>query len=117
MNHNRLLLLFCAVAASAADLDGRWQLTCTTANGLVRSSVLELKTAEGTLSGSLTSERGSARIENGTAAGDEISFHLLRKGNGDEIDVVYKGRMKEGVLELEMQYGKRKPLPVHGKRL
>lgn len=117
MMHKLAVLLLGVVAASAADVDGKWRLTYATGNSLVRNAVLELKTVEGKLSGSLTSERGSARIETGGVQADEIWFNLLRKGNGDEIEVVFRGRIDKGVLHLKMQYAKHDPVTVEGRRI
>jgi len=40
------LVILCAATAWAADVDGRWQLTYTTGNGLQREAMLELKTVD-----------------------------------------------------------------------
>ena len=111
------LVLLCAATAWAADVDGSWQLTYTTGNGLQREAMLELKTVDGKLSGTLSSDRGSARIEAGAINSDSIWFSLLRKGNGDEIKVEFKGTIENGGLKLNMQFGKREPVTVVGRRI
>ena len=112
-----LLLLLCGAAAWASDIDGKWKLVYTTANGLERESILEVTADGGKLGGKVTSERGAALIEHGTVNGHEIRFSLLRKGNGDEINVEYTGKIEDGMLKLTMQFGKREPVPVLGRRL
>jgi hypothetical protein len=112
-----LLAFLCAATAASADIDGKWQLTYTTSNGLRREALLDLKTEGATLAGALSSDRGTARIESGEIKGNEISFTLLRKGNGDEIQVRFTGTLREGALELTMQFGNREPVKVHGRRL
>jgi hypothetical protein len=113
-----LLILLCGtVAASAAELDGKWKLVYITENGLHRESTLEVKEEGGKLSGKLSSERGTAVIDTGAVNRDQISFSLLRKGNGDEIRVEYTGRIEDGVLKLTLRYGKREPVTVVGRRM
>jgi len=111
-----LILLFSTVAWSA-DIDGKWKLLYTTAGGLQRESILEVKADGGKLSGKVSSNRGTAAIETGAVNQDEVSFTLLRKGNGDEIKVEFRGKIQDGILKLTMQYGKREPVAVLGRRI
>jgi hypothetical protein len=112
-----LLLVFCVGAARAADIDGKWKLLYITENGLHRESTLEVKEDGGKLSGKVSSERGTALIDTGAVNQNQISFSLLRKGNGDEIRVEYTGRIEDGVLKLTMRYGKREPVAIVGRRM
>jgi hypothetical protein len=112
-----LLLLGCGAGVWAADVTGKWKLVYVTANGLQREAMLELKTEENKLVGSLSSERGTARIDAGTVKQDEISFSLLRKSNGDEIEVEYKGKIEDGVLKLTMRFRNREWVAVTGRRM
>ena len=109
-------LLFATFASSAADITGLWKLTYTTENGLTREATLDLKLDGDRLSGTLASDRGKAPIETGKVSGDEISFSLLRKGNGDEITINFSGKVESGTMKLKMQYGQHQPVDVTGKR-
>ena len=112
-----LLLLWCAtLTASAADASGIWDLTYTTTNGLRRESKLDLKVEGDNLAGTLSSERGTGRIENGRISGNEITFDLIRKSNNDEITVHFKGRIEGSAMNLTMQYGKREPAAMTGRK-
>ncbi len=108
------ILLFIALAASGADLSGVWKLTYTTENGHQRESKLELKMDGDNLTGTLSSERGTARIERGKVNGDEIEFDLVRKSNNDEITVHFKGKVEAGTMTLTMQFGQRPPVTIGG---
>ncbi len=110
------ILWLASLAASAADADGIWDLTYTTANGLRRESKLELKVDGDSLAGSLSSDRGMARIESGKISGDDIAFDLVRKSNNDEITVHFKGRIEGSAMKLTMQFGKRDPVTMIGKK-
>ena len=112
-----VVLLLATLAASAADIAGSWKLTYTTENGLTREATLDLKLEGDHLSGTLAGDRGTARIEDGKVSGDEISFSLLRRGNGDEIKVTYQGKVEGGTMKLKMQYGHRQPVEISAKRI
>ena len=112
-----LLVVLCGAAAPAADIDGKWKLSYTTENGLHRESILEVKEEGGKLAGKVSSDRGTALLETGAVNQDQISFSLLRKGNGDEIRVEYTGKIEDGVLKLTMRYGKRELVTVVGRRM
>ncbi len=112
-----ILVLFCAsLAAHAADPSGIWKLIYVTENGLKRESKLDLKVEGDSLSGTVSSERGTARFSSGKINGNEIAFDLIRNANYDEITVHFKGTMEGGAMKLTMQYGKREPVPVIAKK-
>jgi hypothetical protein len=111
-----VLLLFVAVAAPGADIAGTWKLTYTTENGLTREATLDLTRDGDHLSGTLASDRGKAQIDTGKVSGDEISFSLIRRGNGDEITVNFSGRVEGSTMKLKMQYGQRQPVDVAARR-
>ena len=110
-------LLLATLAASAADIAGQWKLTYTTENGLAREATLDLKLEGDHLSGTLASDRGKAMIETGKVSGPEISFSLLRRGNGDEITVNFSGKVEGATMKLKMQYGQRQPVDVAARRV
>jgi hypothetical protein len=110
------ILFWASLAASAADANGIWKLAYTTENGLKRESKLDLKVEGDSVSGTVSSERGTARFSSGKITGDEIAFDLIRNSNYDEITVHFKGRIVGDTMKLTMQYGKRDPVSVTGKR-
>jgi len=110
-------LLLATFVASAADIAGTWKLTHATENGLTREATLDLKLEGNHLSGTLASDRGKAQIETGKLSGDEVSFSLLRLGNGDEIKVNFWGKVEGATMKLKMQYGQRQPVDVAARRM
>jgi hypothetical protein len=108
--------LFATLAASAAGIAGTWKLSYTTENGLTREATLELTLEGDRLSGTLASDRGKALIETGRVSGDDVSFSLLRLGNGDEITVNFWGKVEGATMKLKMQYGLRQPVDVAARR-
>jgi hypothetical protein len=110
-------LLLATLASSAADITGLWKISYTTENGLTREATLDLKLEGDRLSGTLASDRGKALLETGKVNGDEVSFSLLRKGNGDEIPVNFSGKIEGATMKLKMQYGQHQPVDVAAKRI
>jgi hypothetical protein len=109
------ILLFTGLA-SAADPGGVWNLAYTTGNGHQRESKLDLKVEGDRLEGTLSSDRGTARIEAGKINGDEIAFDVVRKSNNDEITVHFKGKVEGSTMKLSMQYGQRAPVTIAGNK-
>jgi hypothetical protein len=110
------ILLFGALAARGAEPAGVWDLAYKTASGHPRESKLELKANGDSLEGTLSSERGTAKIESGKITGDEIAFDLVRNTNNDLITVHFKGRIDGSTIKLTMQYGSREPVVITGKK-
>jgi hypothetical protein len=110
------ILLFDAIEAWGADPSGIWNLAYKTPSGLTRESKLELATHGDSLEGTLSSDRGTARIESGKISGNEISFDLVRNSNNDEITVHFKGTIDGGAMQLKMQYGSREAVEISGRK-
>jgi len=90
--------------ASPDDVSGMWKLRYRTQNGKEREASLELKQTGSQLAGTLTSERGTAPIAEGSIDGSRISFAIVRKGNGTEVTVSCTGMVEAGVLHLSLQF-------------
>ncbi len=108
------ILLFGAMQVWGADASGVWNLAYKTPSGLTRESKLELAAHGDSLEGTLSSQRGTARIEGGKISGNEISFDLIRNSNNDEITVHFKGTIDGGAIKLTMQYGSREAVEITG---
>ena len=116
MKHVIPILLCASLAASAADAGGVWKLVYTTENGLKRVSTLDVKMEGDRFTGMISSDRGRAPVANGKISGDEIAFDLIRDARYDVVTVHYKGRIEGDTMKLTMQYGKRDPVAVIGKK-
>ena len=89
-----VLLTLVASVAAAADVSGKWKAEFTSPDGQQRVNTFTFKVEGEKLSGTVAGSQDETPIENGKAAGDEISFTAERpfgsftyKGNvsGDEI--------------------------------
>jgi len=97
-------------------LSGPWKLSYTTPNGLRREATLQLQVDGDTVTGTLASDRGTTPIVEGRISGNQISFVVVRKGNGDEIRIIYSGAVEGDTMRLRMEYGGRAPVAITGAR-
>ena len=102
------IILAFAAAAAAADATGTWKAQFQTPDGQTRENTIVLKQEGEKLTGTLTSMRGGeSSIENGTVAGDEVSFDVMRNFNGNEVKFSYKGKVVGDEMKLTVTAGDR----------
>ena len=111
-----VMMVIAGCMARAADAGGTWRLSYSTENGLPREATLNLKLEGDRLTGTLSSDRGLARIDDGKVSGDEIRFDVIRKGNGDEITIHFQGRVEGETMKLTLQFGRRNPIEITARR-
>jgi len=112
-----LVLALCTVAPAAAqDIVGAWNMTYATRDGAKMSSTLTLKSEGGTLSGTISSARGSVALDEVSVKGDDVAFAVIRVGFGDRIRIDYTGKVKGDTMALKMKVGAREPIDVTAKR-
>ncbi len=73
------------------DLTGKWKLTYTTPQGPEESTADLRMTSEGTLTGTLTNQRGTGTIFSGYLSGDKFSFTINIPIEGSPQDVHFDG--------------------------
>ncbi len=73
------------------DLTGKWKLTYTTPEGQEESTADLLMTSDGTLTGTLTNQRGIGTIFSGYLSGDKFSFTINIPIEGSPQDVHFNG--------------------------
>ena len=73
------------------NLTGRWKLQYTTPEGAEESTADLEMAGDGTLSGTVTSTRGTANIISGYLSGDKFSFTINIPIEGNPTDVVFSG--------------------------
>lgn len=112
-----VVLALCAVSASAADVSGKWKATYTTPDGQQRESTLDLKAEGAKLTGTISSARGEAKIDNGAIDGDQVSFTVTRNFNGNDVTLKYKGKVSGDELKLTVQFGDDRTFEMTAKRM
>jgi len=77
--------------APKGNLSGKWKLTYTTPEGPEESTLDVDMAADGTLSGTTSSKRGTASLISGYLSGDKFSYTINIPIEGNPTDVVFSG--------------------------
>lgn len=83
-------LIFGAMLALAANVDGKWTAQVPSRDGGTRDVTFNFKAEGETLTGTMSSPMGDREISEGKVAGDDISF-TITVGNG--MKILYKGKV------------------------
>lgn len=102
-----LALLALALAVAAAEVAGKWKAEFTTPDGQTRTSLFTFKVEGDKLTGTVSSPRGDAPIQEGKVSGDQISFVVVREFGGNEVRINYKGKISGDELKLTVDFGER----------
>lgn len=87
-----------ALAAFAADIDGKWTAETQGKSG---AQTLTLKAEGSKLTGQMEGGRGGAvAISDGTVNGNNISFKVVREFNGYTVEQTFKGALAGSELKL-----------------
>lgn len=81
------------VAASAADVTGKWTAQAPGRGGQSQEITFNLKADGNNLTGTMTTARGDAPISEGKINGDEISFVVTFKMRDNEFKILHKGKV------------------------
>jgi len=99
-----LSTLFVAIAWSA-DLAGKWNAEFTTPNGETRQNTFTFQVDGNTLTGTVSTQRGESKIEDGKISGDEITFSVTRNRGGNDIKFHYKGKVNGDEIKFTVTVG------------
>src|SRR5271163_670930 len=81
------------------DITGKWKLAYTTPQGTEGSTADLTMSADGTISGTVTSSRGTATIISGYLSADKFSFTINIPIEGSPVDVVFSGTFENSALK------------------
>lgn len=96
------------VAAAAADVTGKWQAEFTTPNGQTRVTTFNFKVDGTKLTGTVGGQQGGdAEITDGKVSGADISFSVTRNFGGNEVKLLYKGKVADKEIQFSVQFGDR----------
>jgi hypothetical protein len=110
------LLGMLGIAAWAADATGKWTAQVPGRGGNTTEQTFTLK-AEGTkLTGTLAGgQGGDVQITDGKVNGDDISFVVMRNFNGNDIKLVFKGKVSASEIKFTRSiegFGDQAPPPT-----
>jgi hypothetical protein len=93
--------LFCALAALAADVDGKWVATVSTNNGDMQITYT-LKADGEMLKGSASSQMGDTELKEGKVNGNEVSWVMILQRQGNEMRIHHKGTIAGTEMKLKV---------------
>jgi hypothetical protein len=109
-----LLGLF-ALAASAADVTGKWAASVPGRNGN-QDLTFNLKQDGSAVTGTITGGRGDQTISNGKVDGDNISFDVEVAFGDNKITQNYKGVVAGSEIKFTRSGGRGNPLEFTAKK-
>jgi len=112
-----LTIVFCSIAAFAADIGGNWKATADGPNGAMERT-FTFKVDGPKVTGETTSTfTGKSTITDGRIDGDAITFTITANMQGNELKLSYKGKIngKEMTLTSEMAGGAGGGQPIEWK--
>lgn len=95
--------VICAVAALAADVNGKWIAQVPGRDGQARDVAFTFRLDRDRLTGTMISGSGERYIENGKISGDEISFTMTMSVGGNDVKLLYKGKVTGKEIKFTRQ--------------
>lgn len=97
-------VLVAALSASvyAADVTGKWTAQVPGRDGQMREQTFTFKVDGETLTGTVSGMPGGsdAEIKEGTVKGDDIAFAIVRSFQGNEVKLLYKGKVSGAEIKF-----------------
>lgn len=88
------------IAASAADVTGKWTAEVPGRGGQAQEMTFNLKADGNALTGTVGSQRGELPISEGKVNGEEISFLVTFKMGENEFKVLHKGKVSGDTIKF-----------------
>ena len=112
-------LAFAVVSVSAADVTGKWTAQVAGRDGQTREQTFTFKVDGEKLTGTISGMQGGpdAEIKDGTAKGDDIAFSVVRSFQGQEVKILYKGKVSAGEIKFTSQREGGEPREFTAKRV
>jgi hypothetical protein len=99
------LLGIFALAASAADVSGKWMAQVPGRNGN-QDVTFNLKQAGSALTGTVTAGQGDQQISEGKVDGDNLSFKVSFEARGNSITQNYTGKVGGNEIKFTRDGGR-----------
>jgi len=97
------LLALLVMAASAADISGKWMGTSQGRDGKARETTFNFKVDGDKLTGTVSGRMGDREISDGKVTGDEISFTVKVSMGDREFKMNYKGKVDGDEIKFTIQ--------------
>ena len=95
------LLGIFALVASAADITGKWTAEIPGRDGNAATTTFVFKVDGAKLTGTMDGGRGGPiEITEGKTSGDDVSFVVVRSFGGNDMKLVYKGKVSGSQIKF-----------------
>ena len=98
-----ILLLSLLIAASAADLNGKWKGDMKTPDGGNLEINLNFQVTHENLTGTVANTYGEEQITDGSVKGDTILFTVM--AGGGQFKIIYNGKVVGEELKFKVTIG------------
>jgi len=113
------VLAFAVASLSAADVTGKWTAQVAGRDGQTREQTFTLKADGEKLTGTISGMMGGAdtEIKDGTVKGDDIAFSVVRNFQGQDVKILYKGKVSGAEIKFTSQREGGEPREFTAKRV
>lgn len=84
----------------AADVNGKWVAQVPGRGGQTRETTFNFKAEGAKLTGTVSGMQGDQPISDGKISGDDISFVVVANFQGNEIRLLYKGKVAGDEIKM-----------------
>ena len=97
-----VLLAVAVTSVYAADVSGKWTAQVAGRDGQMREQTFTFKVDGEKLTGTVSGMQGGPDVEikDGTAKGDDIAFNVVRSFQGQEVKVLYTGKVSGAEIKF-----------------
>jgi hypothetical protein len=92
--------MLAAVVVQAADVTGKWMGQVPARDGATREATFTFKQDGEKLTGSMTGPQGDIELKDGAVKGDDINFNVVMSFGGNEVKLLYKGKVAGDEMKL-----------------
>jgi len=85
--------LLLTLSCSAGGINGKWIAQLPGRDGQTRETTFNFKAEGNKLTGTVSGRQGDTPISDGEINGEDISFTVIANVRGNEVKVVYKGKL------------------------
>ena len=98
-----VLIAAMAASARAADVSGKWVAQVPDSEGQPQKNTFNFKVDGSSLTGTVSGKRGKHLISEGRVSGDEITFVVNLRFNGNQMVMTYDGKISGDEITFTCQ--------------
>lgn len=95
-----LVFVTLATLSLAADVAGKWTAEMPGRDGQTRTTTFTFVVDGEKVTGTVSGMQGETPLMDVAVTGDEVSFNVVRSRNGNEMKIMYKGKVEGDVMKL-----------------